>query len=426
MDAARRGAQDYLRLAEISSTVISKSLRYAIERKRHERELRRQKEFYENILMEANVWVEALDRTGNVILWNKGAEKITGYDARQMTEGRRWELLYPDALQRTDMRERYLALLQEGRRREYAGEIHTANGEKRNMAWIANPVRGRRSEIEGCVLIGHDMSFRPQAPLPVDAGEGHGEETEDTDSFTFGVAHDLKNPLSLILGYADLVQSDAEHMTGDELRKCMNSILFNGRKMISIINSLLLLASVRREPVHFEALNMQSIVTDALRRLRKSIEQAGITVKLPDRWYQASGHAPWIEEVWVNYIGNAVKYAGKGCHIGIEAVCLDDGRLRYSVTDDGPGIPADRLDELFVPFSRLSRVNTEGHGLGLSIVKLIIEKSGGRWECAPLSDRGAASISFCPQRRRTGRLHAPARTPAVPPQCSDRANAAGR
>ncbi|MBR9977482.1 MAG: response regulator, partial [Bacteroidetes bacterium] len=57
IDAARRGAQDYLRLAEISSAVLSKSLRYAIERKRHESELRNQKEFYENILMEANVWV---------------------------------------------------------------------------------------------------------------------------------------------------------------------------------------------------------------------------------------------------------------------------------------------------------------------------------------------------------------------------------
>lgn len=387
IDAARRGAQDYLRLAEISSAVLSKSLRYAIERKRHESELRNQKEFYENILMEANVWVEALDLSGNVILWNKGAEKLTGYDATRMIGGPRWELLYPDEQRRAKMRRQYDTLLREGQRCEFAGEICTNTGDVIPMTWIANPVRGQRSEIAGCVLIGHDMSFRPPSTLPPGSINSKADEI---DSFTFGVAHDLKNPLSLILGYADLVQSDVMHISRDELLKCMNSILFNGRKMTSIINSLLLLASVRKEPVRFETLDMPGIVSEALRRLRTAIEREGATVQLPDQWYQATGHAPWIEEVWVNYLGNAVKHAGPRCHISVDAERLDDGNLRYTVTDDGPGIPADRIDELFVPFSRLTRINTEGHGLGLSIVKLIVEKSGGEVGVQSTGDEGSS------------------------------------
>lgn len=387
MDAARRGAQDYLRLAEISSAVLSKSLRYAIERKRHESELRRQKEFYENILMEANVWVEALDLSGNVILWNKGAEKITGYDATRMIGRQRWELLYPDEQRRAEMRQQYETLLQEGQRCEFAGEIRTDTGAMIPMVWIANPVRGQRSEIAGCVLIGHDMSFKPPSTLPL---ESDTHLANEIDSFTFGVAHDLKNPLSLILGYADLVQSDVTHISRDELHKCMSSIMFNGRKMTSIINSLLLLASVRKEHVRFETLDMPGIVFEALRRLRIPIEREGVTVQLPDQWYQATGHAPWIEEVWMNYIGNAVKHAGPGCRISIDAEQLDDGKLRYTVTDDGPGIPADRLGELFIPFNRLSRINTEGHGLGLSIVKLIVEKSGGEVGVQSAVDEGSS------------------------------------
>lgn len=97
LEAAKKGAQDHLTIDEVSASVIAKTLLYAIERKKHERELREQKEFYENLLKEANVWVEALDRRGTTILWNTGAEKISGHtEETVISTRRRWELLFPE------------------------------------------------------------------------------------------------------------------------------------------------------------------------------------------------------------------------------------------------------------------------------------------------------------------------------------------
>ncbi|MDT8324020.1 MAG: response regulator, partial [Bacteroidota bacterium] len=111
-EAAKKGAQDVLNKDEISPAVLEKTLFYAIERKRHERELQQQKEFYENLLQDANVWVEALDRHGSVILWNRGAESISGYTARALLRNRsRWELLYPDEDYRRQMFAEYTRLL---------------------------------------------------------------------------------------------------------------------------------------------------------------------------------------------------------------------------------------------------------------------------------------------------------------------------
>lgn len=654
-EAAKKGAQDYLRIDDISPAVLAKALLYSIERKRHEQALREQKDFYENLLLDANVWVEALDRNGCSIFWNRGAEQISGHDAGTMlSTGKRWELLYPEDSLREDRRLQFERLLAGERgMREVESEILDARGRRRIMSWNANIIRGKAGEVVGCMLVGNELpdrrrgspagteekatwlsgnqakrtfaalidsshdyaividrsggileageriaalfglapsglvgktirDFIPEdypeerrlrlqalcliekpmeyeaefgghhieiraTPVPGDTEEegvvvifGHDvteehrmkdfllreqekfrgimenatdgislmggdgrfiewnpsmeritgipreqaldsrqsdiqfrltpagqrnekmradldeqmrqyletgeapwldrlterwverpdgtrrriemvsfripassnmltgtvtrdltemamteedlkeknqllaqqnkelrERNEELDTFTHSVAHDLKNPLSLILGYVDMLQQESGMLSGNDLEEYMASAMFNGRKMISIINSLLLLASVRKEDVEVAPIDMAQVAADAVRRLQKQIGDNASRLDLPSEWHTPLGYAPWIEEVWVNYLGNAVKYGGKGCRVDITAVRQADGMLRYTVTDDGPGVPADRLDELFVPFTRLAQAKIEGHGLGLSIVKRIIDKLGG-------------------------------------------------
>lgn len=662
-EAAKKGAQDILNKDEISPAVLAKTMLYAIERKRHELELHRQKEFYENLLQEANVWVEALDRNGNVILWNRGAEQISGYPAREMMHSqRRWEALYSDAVLRERLLEDYRMSLREERSVENTEtEIRIASGQARIISWNSNIIRGADGRTAGIMFVGNDVTerrasereitrsedrFRILADLTSDyvysasfdgdftittewvegafqqitgyapeevigntgaweklihpddrsnmarmqnemgeqhplafeyrillrdgsvrwlrdhifpiiaddnrvkgmhgavrditeqreteislmkeeeklrgiienAADGialmneqghiiewspameqitgipraeaigsmhwdiqhrlalpedhavrdvraesrrqieeylsHGkspwlnrlfdrwiqrpdgeqryiemvsfpvrssqglltgsvtrditevklaeldlekknrqleERNQELDTFTQSVAHDLKNPLSLILGYAEMVQSESGALTTDELREYMGSVLFNGRKMISIINALLLLASVRKEEVQLEQLDMQQIVEDAMRRLHRLIDEQHATVTLPDSWPSVRGYSAWIEEVWVNYIGNAVKHGGRGVHVAV-GIEEDGEMIRFLVRDDGPGIPPDRIEDLFAPFVRLSQAKIEGHGLGLSIVRRIIEKIGG--EVGVSSEPGRETVFF--------------------------------
>jgi signal transduction histidine kinase len=98
----------------------------------------------------------------------------------------------------------------------------------------------------------------------------------------------------------------------------------------------------------------------------------------PADWPVAWGYGPWVEEVWVNYLSNALKYGGKPPHIEMGADPLPNGFVRFWLCDNGPGLTPEQQTQLFIPFTRLSQVRTKGHGLGLSIVQRIVEKLGGQ------------------------------------------------
>ena len=91
----------------------------------------------------------------------------------------------------------------------------------------------------------------------------------------------------------------------------------------------------------------------------------------------ALGHAPWVEEVWANYISNAIKYGGTPPRIELGGNRDGGGMAHFWVRDNGPGLDEQQLGQLFQEFSRVTPANAEGHGLGLSIVKRIVERLGG-------------------------------------------------
>jgi PAS domain S-box-containing protein len=211
---------------------------------------------------------------------------------------------------------------------------------------------------------------------------------EELDAFAHTVAHDLKVPLGPITGYADILIEDDAIVTANERQKYLQIIARNGRKMNSIIGELLLLASVRKKEVEPTPLDMAGIVAEAQQRLAHLIEEHQAEIILPKVWPVALGYAPWIEEVWANYLSNAIKYGGRpprlelGATMVGQANSLPDGEpqppmIRFWVHDNGPGLSLAAQQRLFTPFTQLRQVRTEGQGLGLSIVRRIVEKLGG-------------------------------------------------
>ncbi len=200
---------------------------------------------------------------------------------------------------------------------------------------------------------------------------------EELDAFAHTVAHDLKNPLALIVGFAQTLESDYASLSEEELCHYLSIITRNGQRANRIINNLLLLAGVVRMKVEPEALEMADIVGEVLERLTYEIRESQAEIISPDFWPVALGHRPWIEEVWFNYISNAIKYGGSPPRVELGAKRLPGGRVRFWVRDNGQGLKPEEQKSLFVPFTRLGRLKVEGHGLGLSIVQRIIEKLDG-------------------------------------------------
>ncbi len=125
-------------------------------------------------------------------------------------------------------------------------------------------------------------------------------------------------------------------------------------------------------------MNMSHIVTEAKQRLLQMIETHQPEISLPDEWPTALGYAPWVEEVWVNYLSNAIKYGGRPPRLRLGAKTMPDGAVCFWIQDNGPGLTREDQARLFTPFTQLDRIRANGHGLGLSIVQRIVEKLNGQ------------------------------------------------
>ncbi|NTW02846.1 MAG: HAMP domain-containing histidine kinase, partial [Oscillochloris sp.] len=204
------------------------------------------------------------------------------------------------------------------------------------------------------------------------------EQNTELDAFGHTVAHDLKTPLSAMVGYTQLLQASHRRMSPESIDSDLHMILMSGNKMATIINELLLLASIRQSSAtDAHVLDMAMIVSEATTRLDYLITKSHAILICPPTWPEALGYAPWVEEVWANYLSNALKYGGTPPQILLGADPPANGFVRFWVRDNGSGIPDEKQDLLFSAFTRLQPARVDGHGLGLSIVSRIVEKLGG-------------------------------------------------
>ncbi|HML21376.1 MAG TPA: PAS domain-containing sensor histidine kinase [Aggregatilinea sp.] len=224
----------------------------------------------------------------------------------------------------------------------------------------------------------------------------------ELDAFAHTVAHDLKNPLGMIQGYANMLSTEFEDLSLTEIMQYLEHIELGVDKMVTLIDELLLFASVRRlDTVPSNPLEMKPIVDEALARLRWMIQEYEAEIVVPDMWPMAWGYPAWIEEVWTNYLSNAMKYGGRPPRVELGSTPLPDGRIRFWVRDNGDGIAEDDLSRLFKQFSRLGDMRVTGHGLGLSIVSRIIEKLGGSVEAESTPGQGSTFSFLLPAHSRS-------------------------
>ncbi len=198
----------------------------------------------------------------------------------------------------------------------------------------------------------------------------------ELDAFTGTVAHDLKNPLMVITGYSEMLYDDLVKSGPKKAVQLAQEIVQAGDKTSRIIDELLLLASVRRQDVTLRPLDMAAIVAESQKRLVALAMERDAQIVVPDSWPEALGYAPWVEEVWANYLSNAITYGGTPPVVELGAT-QDEDYVRFWVQDNGNGVGPEAQSLLFKEFSRLNSIRVTGHGLGLSIVQRIMDKLGG-------------------------------------------------
>jgi len=201
---------------------------------------------------------------------------------------------------------------------------------------------------------------------------------KELNAFARTVAHDLKSPLGTMVCLASVLHEEFGELPVGERQKYLEDLVRVARKMSNIVDELLLLAQVSDAQVQVYPVDMATVVAAAQERLAFMIKDHGAEILLPEAWPAAVGYGPWVEEVWMNYLSNAIKYGGTPPHIELGGELQADGMAHFWARDNGVGIMLADQARLFKPFAQISSIRARGHGLGLSVVLDIVTKLGGQ------------------------------------------------
>lgn len=217
---------------------------------------------------------------------------------------------------------------------------------------------------------------------------------DDLDSYAHTLAHDLKNSLGLIYSSSDIILESIDDNDMDTVTEFSKIVKESAIKTINVTNELLKMATAGHEDIETQPVNMEEIYLSSSQHIQDIITENNATIEVHGDWIDAQAYAPWIEEIWSNLLSNAIKYGGKPpvIHVGCELTA--NNQVKYWVKDNGDGVPADKQQHIFKKHTRLQPEKALGYGLGLSIVKRIIEKLGGEVGVESSGIKGEGSVFY--------------------------------
>jgi light-regulated signal transduction histidine kinase (bacteriophytochrome) len=216
---------------------------------------------------------------------------------------------------------------------------------------------------------------------------------QELEAFSYSVSHDLRAPLRAIDGYVSILLEDYAAPLGEEGNRLGRVIRDEARRMGELIDDLLALSRVTRVELNKSGIDMKSLVQHVYEQLVQPDARERVDFHLGNL-PRCDGDPLLLQQVWVNLIGNAVKYSSKRERAVIEVGgACDAAENVYFVRDNGAGFDMEYVGKLFGIFQRLhSEREFDGTGVGLAIVQRVIRRHGGRVWAEGEVDRGA---TFC-------------------------------
>jgi len=230
------------------------------------------------------------------------------------------------------------------------------------------------------------------------------EANGELEAISHSVSHDLRAPLRAVQGYSEMLLADTvPPLQGQPLLFAQN-ILAAAQRMNTLIEDLLGLSKVTRAQVRVQSVHIGAMARDILHTLQTAWPQRSVRVDV-DASLVADGDASLLRLALENLLSNAWKFTSKrnDATVSFGAEAQKDGRLVYCVRDNGAGFDMAYVQQLFEPFRRLHRESEfPGTGVGLAIVRRVIQKHGGEIWVAAEKDKGA-SFFFTLRARGSGR-----------------------
>ncbi len=207
--------------------------------------------------------------------------------------------------------------------------------------------------------------------------------------FVSNVSHEFKTPITAIEGYATLLQGGS-HPMSDEQAEYVEKILFNTRRLSSLVGNILLLSKVDNQRIRpsFSTYSLDEQIRQTILALEPRWTERGTEFDVELDSVEYTGSEALMQHVWLNLIENAIKFGPQGGTVRIFLSRREDG-IVFTVEDEGPGIPPEAQKHVFDRFYQTdSSHREEGNGLGLALVKQIVLLAGGTVSVENLPERG--------------------------------------
>lgn len=355
-------------------------------------------QYVERMLEQTNVWIDVVDERDCVVIWNQAAESISGYSRAEVVgDSKVWEWLYPDPDYRQAVRRHERSIRDARSFEEVESTIAARDGMPRVIRRYCGQLTGTQGEPVGAISLGRDVTEARAAEAQRAEMERRAQlasRLATVGEMASGIAHEINNPLTGILGFAELLlQRDLPVDVMEEIRTIHEA----GTRLSQTVRRLLAFARPHRPERALVDLNDIVKTTVSLQRYQMEAGNIRLTLRLDPAIPQILADPGQLQILLLNLIINAntaMRLAHGRGWLRVETRVAGD-TVQLSVKDDGPGIAADLVERIFEPFFTTNR-DGQGTGLGLSICHTIVKEHRGRITVNTAEGKGTAMVVELP------------------------------
>jgi PAS domain S-box-containing protein len=323
-----------------------------------------------------------LDQDGRVKSWNTGAQRIKGYDAKEIIGQYKSCFYTPEDID-IHKPERALQEAAATGRFEDDGWRVRKDGSTFWANVVITAIRDSSGTLRGYATLERDMTERRRVEAELNEAKATAEAANLAKSdFLSSMSHELRTPLNAILGFAQLMQSDSPAPSPDQ-KVSIDQILQAGWYLLALINEVLDLSLIESGKMTLspEPVSVGDVLSHCKSMMEPLAQKRGIALCFPefDAPFFVLADCTRLQQVFVNLLSNAIKYNRLNGSVTVECVPQPRGQIRISVRDTGMGLTPEKLQQLYQPFNRLGQEAgvEQGTGIGLVVTKRLVEAMQG-------------------------------------------------
>lgn len=338
-------------------------------------------------------WFWETDAEHRFCYFSANYEKLFFVDRKAVLGMTRKELLQQHGRIDPQLLAEHLACIdahQPFRRLEY--QLIAKGGEMRWFSVSGVPYFDAQGRFAGYRGVGEDATARKQAEAALLQARDEAEAANAAKSlFLSRMSHELRTPLNAILGFGQLLDLDKASLSESHADN-VKEILLAGEHLLALVNEVLDLSRIEsgRFDLRFETVTLEPLIHACVNQLRPLAAERGITLSAPAALAtQVEADTTRLKQILLNLLSNAIKYNHPGGSVRIAALPCGE-HVRIDVSDTGCGIASEHLSRLFKPFERVNtQQHVEGTGIGLALVKKLVERMGGEVGVHSKAGRGS-------------------------------------